>query len=255
MKGMQNISVMILAGGMGTRLREETDTKPKPMIEIGGQPILFHLIDQYVLHGATEFIILGGYKFEFILNYMKNQPLIQRDIQSDNLKFKMKRVGVDISVTVVDTLLESNTCERINMARNLISGQTFAVSYGDSIANVNFTKEVNFHLNHKKLVTVTAVRPRSRFGRLEIDGNGNVIKFDEKPIMNEWVNGGFFLFELQAFELLRDFESLEVEALPFLSSIGQLVAFMHNDFWQPMDTFREYKILSNMWEKNEGRFW
>jgi glucose-1-phosphate cytidylyltransferase len=255
MKGMQNISVMILAGGMGTRLREETDTKPKPMIEIGGQPILFHLIDQYVLHGATEFIILGGYKFEFILNYMKNQPFIHRDIQSENLKFKLKRVGVDISVTVVDTLLESNTCERINMARNLINGQTFAVSYGDSIANVNFTKEVNFHLNHKKLVTVAAVRPRSRFGRLEIDGNGNVIKFDEKPIMNEWVNGGFFLFELQAFELLRDFESLEVEALPFLSSIGQLVAFMHNDFWQPMDTFREYKMLSDMWEKNEGRFW
>lgn len=255
MNSMRDITVMILAGGMGTRLREETDTKPKPMIEIGGEPILFHLIDQYSLHGACNFIILGGYKFEYILNYMRNQPWISEDSTSELPRFSAIRCGRTLSISVIDTLLESNTCERINMARNQIQGETFAVSYGDSIANVNFTDEINFHVNEEKLATVTAVRPRSRFGRLDIDEKSRVINFDEKPIMNEWVNGGFLLFDVKAFEILSKFKSLEVEALPFLSSIGELVAFKHFEFWQPMDTFREYKILSDLWEENKGKFW
>ena len=257
MDSFRNIDVLILAGGLGTRIREETETKPKPMIQIGDKPILMHLINLYVNHGARRFIILGGYKIEVIYNYLKNNCISFNSIHISDYpsQFVLKIAENEITIELYDTGLNSQTADRINQVSESIRSENFAVTYGDSIANIDLEKELLFHIKHGNKATVTAVRPRSRFGRLEFDDNSSVYNFDEKPIMNEWINGGYFIFKKVLLEKIANYQILEKGFLQELAKNQELHAFKHEDFWQPMDTYREYELLNQIWNKNGGKFW
>lgn len=255
MSSFKEIDVLVLAGGLGTRIREETETKPKPMIQIGDQPILMHLINLYTKFGARRFIVLGGYKINVIFDYLKNNCKYHETLENSYLKFYFEIADAEISIQLIDTGLDSQTAQRITQASSFINSEIFAVTYGDSIANIDLEKELNFHLNHGKQATVAAVRPRSRFGRLQLDLESKVYNFDEKPIMNEWINGGYFLFQKNALEIIKTYEILEKGPLQEFAKADELYAFKHEDFWQPMDTYREFELLNQIWNENGGKFW
>lgn len=220
---------MILAGGAGTRLAEETDLRPKPMVEIGGRPILWHVMSVYARAGFEEFVVATGYKGE----------RIERWVASLDETWK---------VEVVDTGPETMTGGRIRRLRLRLGPGTFLATYGDGLADLDVRELVRFHRAHGKLATVTAVRPPSRFGALALDGDA-VREFSEKPQTGEgWINGGFFAFEPGVFDYLAgDATILEREPLERLARDGQLMAFRHPGFWQPMDTLREKRILEDLW--------
>ena len=255
MSSFSEIDVLVLAGGLGTRIREETETKPKPMIQIGDKPILMHLINLYAKFGAKRFIILGGYKIDVIFGYLKNNCEYCETIENSHLKFYFTIGEAKISIELLDTGSDSQTAQRIARASNFVKSDIFAVTYGDSIANIDLEKELNFHLTHGKKATVAAVRPRSRFGRLQLDSESKVYNFDEKPIMNEWINGGYFLFQKNALEIIQSYETLEKGPLQEFAKVNELYAFKHEEFWQPMDTYREFELLNQIWSENGGKFW
>jgi glucose-1-phosphate cytidylyltransferase len=245
------MQVVILAGGLGTRLAEETIVRPKPMVEIGGKPMLWHIMKTYACYGYKDFLIACGYKGEMIKEYFHNYFINSSDYFLD-LKNGSHQVvnknGIDWKVGVVDTGLNTMTGGRLLRLRKWVGEDTFMVTYGDGLSDVDIQSLVAFHKSHGKLATVTAVRPPSRFGALSLEGD-IVCEFSEKSQAGEgWINGGFFVLEPEVFEYLSGDQSiLERQALERLATDKQLMAFRHTGFWQPMDTLREKQLLEDLW--------
>lgn len=248
--------VVILAGGFGTRLQEETTIKPKPMIEIGGQPILWHIMKIYASHGYKEFIIALGYKGEVIKSYFLNYYYLRNSfsIHLGNGQLNVHDVGrEDWVVHLIDTGLHTETGGRIKRLAPCIGNETFMMTYGDGVANINIRELVAFHRKHGKLVTVTAVRPPSRFGGLSFNGD-LVARFEEKPQIGEgWINGGFFVLEPGVLNYIEGGETIfEREPMERLAKDGQLVAYRHDNFWQCMDALRDVRLLESLWERGDA---
>ena len=250
------MKTVILAGGQGTRLSEETIIKPKPMIEIGGQPILMHIMNIYAFYGLKEFIIALGYKGEIVKEYFLNHYYKVRDI-TINLKTGKVEIkndkGIDWIVHLIDTGKATLTGGRVARLKNILDKETFMLTYGDGVANVDIKNLLKFHKSHGKIATVTAVRPVARFGGISLKG-GKVEDFKEKPqIIEGWINGGFFIFEPEIFDYLKGDETiLEGEPMENLVKDGQLMAFKHERFWQCMDTMRDKQLLENLWESKKA---
>lgn len=250
MSDASGMTAVILAGGLGTRISEETDVIPKPMITIGGMPILWHIMKLYHAHGVDDFIICLGYKGYRIKEYFVNYPLHRADLTVDlsngDISFHQRRAE-PWRVTMVDTGELSMTGGRLRRIKHLIDS-TFLVTYGDGLSNVDIGESVRFHRRHGRLATMTAVTPPGRYGALELSGD-EVLAFREKPRGDGGViNGGFFVFEPEVLELAEDDETnLEEQMLPRLADDGQLMAYTHTGFWQPMDTLRDRRQLEARW--------
>ena len=255
------MKTIILAGGLGTRLSEETELRPKPLVEIGGRPILWHIMKLYACHGYNEFSIALGYKGEMIKRFFMDYRLITSSLR---VTLGAERIdwhtGPDEqwSVDLIDTGIDTQTGGRLKRLATMIKGETFMMTYGDGVADVNIRELVDFHKAHGKLATVTAVRPPARFGSLTLDGS-NVRGFAEKPQLGEgWINGGYFVFEPEVADYIDGDETyLEREPLENLALDGQLMAFKHSSFWQPMDTLRDLQTLRKRWDANDApwRVW
>lgn len=248
--------VVILAGGRGTRLAEETGMRPKPMVEIGGRPILWHLMHFYASHGHRDFLVACGYKGEQIKAYFNDYALHDSDFFV-NLKGGTVDIvqgsRLDWSVGLVDTGLDTMTGGRVARLKPFLNNGTFMLTYGDGLSDVNVDELVRFHRAHGKLATVTAVRPPARFGALTLDGD-RVAEFIEKKQADAgWINGGFFVFEPGIFDYLGGDETiLENEPLERLASDSQLMAYRHTGFFQPMDTLRERDVLETLWAQKRA---
>jgi glucose-1-phosphate cytidylyltransferase len=246
---------IILAGGLGTRLAEETESRPKPMIEIGNRPILWHIMQHYAKYWFTEFVVALGYKSEIVKRYFLEYSRLSGSMSVNLARGEVARhdmPGEDWTVHLLDTGLNTNTGGRLKRATDWLRGETFMLTYGDGVSDIDLQALLRFHRSHGKLATVTAVRPPARFGGLEFDGD-LVSEFTEKPQAGEgWINGGFFVFEPAVLDLIQgDSDSLELDMLSQLVSRGQLAAYRHNKFWQCMDTLRDKRYLESLWQ--EGR--
>ena len=247
------MKVVILAGGYGTRISEESYLKPKPMVEIGDKPILWHIMKIYSHYGFNDFIICLGYKGYMIKEYFANYFLHQSDITIDLKENKIEAHNSKAEswkITLVDTGLNTATGGRIKRIKNYIENDTFMFTYGDGVGNVNIRDLLQFHKSHGKYATITAVQPPGRFGKIQLARNDAVRSFDEKPAGDgAWINGGFFVLEPQVFDYIESEDwSWESHPLKRLSNEGQLVAFKHQDFWKPMDTIRDKNELEQMWQ-------
>ncbi len=251
------MKAVLLAGGLGTRISEETHLKPKPMIEIGGKPILWHIMKLYSAHGINEFIICCGYKGYVIKEYFANYFLHMSDVTFDMQQNEMQvhqRKAEPWRVTLVDTGEETLTGGRLKrVADYLKDEQAFCFTYGDGVANVNITELIDFHYQHGKQATVTAVQPPGRYGALEIH-DGQVKGFAEKPKGDGgWINGGFFVLSPQVLQTIHgDQTSWEGEPLAKLANEGELMSYQHAGFWQPMDTLREKNYLEDLWQRGKA---
>ena len=250
------MKAVILAGGLGTRISEETHLRPKPMIEIGGRPLLWHIMKIYSAHGINDFIICCGYKGYFIKEYFMNYTMHMSDMTVDftaNTITVHKRETEPWRVALVDTGENTQTGGRLLRLRDYLENEeTFCFTYGDGLCNVNITRLLEFHAQHKKLATVTAVLPPGRFGALKIE-DAKVSKFIEKPEGDGgFINGGFFALSPKVLDYISgDQTAWELEPLGTIARIGELMAFNHSGFWQPMDTLRDKTTLEDMW--NSGR--
>jgi glucose-1-phosphate cytidylyltransferase len=247
----------ILAGGLGTRLAEETVVKPKPMVEIGDRPILWHIMKHYSHFGVSEFCVALGYKGEFIkrffLDYFTLNGSMTLNLGSGELE-QHEAACEDWRVHLVDTGLETNTGGRLRRLKSKLGNETFMLTYGDGVCSVPIDELVRFHKSHGRIATVTAVRPASRFGGLEIQGD-QVVKFSEKPQIGEgWINGGFMVLEPEVFDYLDggDAMSLEADAMERIAADGQLAAYQHEGFWQCMDTLRDKRLLESLWDRGSA---
>jgi glucose-1-phosphate cytidylyltransferase len=250
------MKAVILAGGLGTRLSEETVVRPKPMVEIGEKPILWHIMHVYAAHGITEFVLALGYKGELIKDYFLNFFALNNSLSVDLRSGKTTihdGESLNWRVHLVDTGVDTQTGGRIKRLASWIGNETFLVTYGDGLADVNVRDLIRFHKAHGRLATVTAVRPPSRFGGLHFEGE-QVISFLEKPQTGEgWINGGFFVLEPEVFDYIEGDETLwERDPLERLSADGQLRAFRHDGFFQPMDTLREKQLLEELWQTKKA---
>lgn len=253
------MKVVILAGGLGTRISEESHLKPKPMIEVGGRPILWHIMKIYSHFGFNDFVICCGYKSYVIKEYFNNYYLHSSDITFDfrheNSIVVHNNIAEPWKVTLVDTGLETMTGGRIKRVRDYLKNdESFLLTYGDGVSNVNITELVKFHKNHGKIATLTSIQPSGRFGVLDIDENQTVLRFDEKPDSDgTWINGGFFVFNKEIFDYIDgDMTYLEREPLNRLANERQLAAFEHTGFWRPMDTLRDNQYLDQLWNENRA---
>jgi len=250
------MKVVILAGGLGTRLSEETQIKPKPMVEIGGMPILWHIMKIYSHYGFNEFVICCGYKGyvikEYFANYFIHNSDVTIDLGDNSIEFHKKR-SEPWKVTLVDTGLETMTGGRLKRVGKYLTDDNFCLTYGDGIANINIKKLVDFHYAHGKMATVTAVQPPGRFGALKIN-NETVTSFEEKPSGDGMlINGGFFVFSTGVLDFIDSDDCiLEQSPLINLAKNNDLKAFKHNDFWHPMDTLRDRNYLDALWEKSSA---
>lgn len=255
------MKVVILAGGLGTRLMEETEARPKPMVEIGGKPILWHIMKYYQGFGYNEFVICLGYKAQSIKEYFLNYYLYNSDVTID---LKKNQVDVhfsnseDIKVTLVDTGLTTNTAGRIKKIQSHVANSTFMLTYGDGLADVDLKALLEFHKSHGKLATLTSIQTPGRFGKLDINESGNVGKFIEKPDGDGmWINGGFFVLNPEIFKYLDyDVENIQWEKGPLakIAQDEQLMAYKHIGFWKCMDALRDRIELEELW-KNENAKW
>jgi glucose-1-phosphate cytidylyltransferase len=251
-----SLPAVILAGGLGTRIREETEFKPKPMVEIGGRPVLWHIMKHLSAHGIDRFIICVGYKGDIIRDYFLNYRARNNDFtvqlgSQNDLTFHSDHQESDWTVTIAETGALTNTGGRVLEIQRYVKGEKFLCTYGDGLSDIDINNLKAFQENTGKIATVTAVRPLSRFGVMDLDTNDNVIRFREKPQAEGWINGGFFIFKPQIFDYLSPDIVLENEPLQKLASANQLAAFKHEGFWQPMDTFRESKMLNDLWDSGK----
>jgi glucose-1-phosphate cytidylyltransferase len=247
------MKAIILAGGLGTRLSEETDLRPKPLIEIGGRPILWHILKMYSVAGIREFIICAGYKASMIKRYFANYRLEENDIEvetlSGNIRYLSETAREDWKVTVIDTGLDTMTGGRLKKVRHLVADQPFCVTYGDGVSDIDIAALIAAHKRSGKLATITAVPSPGRFGILEINEAGGVDEFHEKPYAEMgWINGGFFVLEPGALDYVEDDSTIwERAPLENLAKDGQLAAYRHAGFWKPMDTLRDKRELEELW--------
>jgi len=254
---MQDMDVIILCGGKGTRLSEETSLRPKPMVEIGGKPILWHIMKYYSSYGFKRFILALGYKGNYIKEYFYNLRISNHDFtlrldSHSTPQYHDKIANDDFEITFVDTGLNTLKGGRIKRVAKYVNSNQFHLTYGDGLSNVNLTKLVEFHESHNKIGTVTAVRPPSRFGNIKIE-NDKVIDFEEKSQMNSgYINGGFFIFNRKVLDYLDIGEDCDFEFGPLekIAKEKQLMAYKHNDFWQCMDNIRERDYLRKLEETN-----
>jgi glucose-1-phosphate cytidylyltransferase len=249
--------VVLLAGGFGTRISEETDLKPKPMIEVGNMPILMHIMHIYAAYGLKDFIVACGYRAEYIKRYFTDLSVVANDVTIDFATGKVETISkdyIDWRVSAIDTGLHTMTGGRIARLRPYLSDGTFLVTYGDGVANVNIAELLAFHRSHGRLATVTAVRPPARFGSLVISDAHQVTSFEEKASASEPViNGGYFVFEPKVLDYISgDDMPLEHDPLRRLAADGELFAFEHRGFWKPMDTLRDKRELERLWEEGKA---
>lgn len=253
------MKVIILCGGIGTRLKEETEFRPKPMVYIGNKPIIWHIMKIYAHFGFNEFILALGYKADFIKEFFLNQKAFTNDFTLETANFEttfyltkaQDEKKDDFKITFVDTGLETKVGERILLCKKYIPDQdeVFSVTYGDGVADINITNLVEFHKKRGKIGTITGIHPRTKYGLLETDRKGTVKKFIEKPVLNNWSNGGFMVFDKRIFDLLKPGE-MEHPALKRLVKKQQLALYKHHGFWFAIDTYKELEDLNKIW--NEG---
>src|SRR3990170_2521929 len=257
------MKVVILAGGRGTRLAEETEIRPKPMIEIGGRPILWHIMKHFSFYGHGEFVIALGYRGEMIKRYMVDYCNLQSDltvsVASGTVRYHQNGDGQDDwEVSLIETGLQTQTGGRVKRLQQYLGEGTFMLTWGDGVSTVDLDALLAFHRSHGKLATVTAVRPPARFGHLKFEGD-RVSEFTEKPQIGEgWINGAYFVLEPPVFGYIDDdMTHWEREPLERLAADGQLMAYKHEGFWQCMDTIREKKLLDEMWDSGHApwRIW
>lgn len=250
------MKVVLLAGGLGTRIREETEFRPKPMVQVGEFPLIWHIMKYFSTYSYSDFVICTGYKGEIMRNFFRDYKTERSDFTislqpNSNIQLHDDYDESHWNVTLANTGALTPTGGRIHKVRKYLQEEHFICTYGDGLANVNIKELLKFHFSHGRIATVTAVQPVSRFGVLDVDSTGSVLSFREKPQSNVWVNAGFFVFSPKVFSYLDENSVLENEPLANLAQEGQLMAFNHSGFWQPMDTFRELTILNELW--NTGK--
>lgn len=254
------MKVLILAGGFGTRLSEDTVNKPKPMVEIGGKPILWHIMKSYSQHGFNDFVILLGYKGYIIKEYFANYFLHQSDVTFDLKNNKMEihnNSSEPWKVTLLDTGDNSMTGGRVKRAEDFIGKEPFMLTYGDGVSNIDIKALIKFHKSHNGKITMTSAQPDGRFGALDIDDNNKILEFREKPKGDgSWINAGFFVCEPEVFDYITDGDQTVFEQTPLktLATNNELYTYKHKDFWMPMDTLRDKKILNSMWLENKAEW-
>ena len=255
------MKVVILCGGRGTRLQEETESRPKPMVEIGGKPILWHIMKLYAAYGLRDFILCLGFKGHLIKEYFLNYRAYQSDFtialgDSQTIEYHTDAPEDTWRVTLVDTGETAQTGARVARAARYLRGDMFCLTYGDGLSNLDIAALLAFHRSHGKVGTVTGVRPAGRFGELDVDESGRATQFNEKPqIEKGFINGGFFVFQrafVERFLEDRDDLILEQEPLQRLARDGELMVYPHEGFWQPMDTYREFRLLNEAWASGKA---
>jgi glucose-1-phosphate cytidylyltransferase len=250
--------VVLLCGGLGTRLREETEFRPKPMVEVGGRPILWHIMKVYSHYGFHEFVLCLGYRGNVIREYFLNYEGMNNDFtislgacgrKPGTIEYHGAHDEQGFQVTLVNTGVDTMTGGRVKRIQPYIDGDLFMLSYGDGLSDIDISKLLDFHRSHGRIGTLSAVRPLSRFGILDLDDSGMVQAFAEKPQVEGWINAGFFVFDRRFFEYLDGGDSLVMEQEPLsrLAADGQLAAYRHDGFFFAMDTYREYETLNRMW--------
>ncbi len=254
------MKAVILAGGLGTRISEETQSKPKPMVEIGGRPILWHIMKIYSQHGINDFVICLGYKGyvikEYFANYYRHMSDIVYDLKNNEVKI-LNSSSEPWKVSLIDTGEETMTGGRVKFIKNYLDyDNDFCLTYGDGLSDVNITELIKFHKSHKKYATLTAAKPPGRFGAVKMDDKGNVLDFLEKPAGDGgYINGGFFVLNKKVFDYIDGPQTVwEKEPLEKLVDDNQLVSFKHDGFWQPMDTLRDKNYLEDLWDSNKA-YW
>ncbi|MDQ7062037.1 MAG: glucose-1-phosphate cytidylyltransferase [Sulfurimonas sp.] len=252
------MKVLLLAGGFGTRLSEETDVRPKPMVEVGGKPILWHIMKTYSQYGFNDFILLLGYKSYYIKEYFANYFLHQSDVTIDISNGKMEihnNSSEPWKVTLLDTGLNTMTGGRVKRASVHIGDEPFMLTYGDGVADINIEELVNFHKSHGKAMTMTSSQPAGRFGALSIEENGQVSKFLEKPKGDgNWINAGYFVCEARVLDYITEGDSTVFEQSPLqkLAEDGEIFTYKHEGFWKPMDSLKDKHDLNDIWDKGNA---
>ncbi|MDA9552337.1 glucose-1-phosphate cytidylyltransferase [Flavobacteriaceae bacterium] len=254
------MKVLILAGGFGTRLSEETQNIPKPMVSIGNKPILWHIMKTYSSYGHNEFVILLGYKGyvikEYFANYFLHQSDVTINIKENNIEV-LNNSAEPWKVTLIDTGLHTMTGGRIKRVQQLINNQRFMLTYGDGVSDVNIAELLKTHEKHGKSVTMTAVQPEGRFGSIKFIGDQQISSFEEKPEGDgTWINGGFFVCEPKVLDYITEGDQTIFERSPLenLAKDGELYSYKHFGFWKPMDTLRDNKVLNNLWDNNDAKW-
>ncbi len=252
------MQTVILAGGLGTRLREETEFRPKPMVEIGGRPILWHIMKMYAHYGFTDFVACLGYRGDLIKEYFLNYEAMNNDFtatlgRESSIEVHGAHNEQEFRVTLADTGMDTMTGGRVRRIKKYIEGDTFLLTYGDGVSDVDLGALVEFHKSHGRLATVTAVRPSSRYGILDLEPSGNVARFEEKPEINAWANAGYFVLNRRVFDYLDGDDCIfEREPLQRLAKEGQLAAFRHSGSFYTMDTYREFQALNQLWDSGQA---
>lgn len=256
-----SIPVMILCGGIGSRLHEESEFRPKPMLEIGGRPILWHIMKLYSFYGLKDFILCLGYKGFMIKSYFLNYHANIADVtvqlgRPESVYYHNSHGEENWRVTLVETGESAQTGARVARAGKYVETETFCLTYGDGLGQIDIPRLLQFHKSHGKIGTITGVRPPGRFGELQVDGKGCAVRFNEKPqVTDGLINGGFFVFNREFLtRYLKDEDSLILERDPLvtLAQDGELMVYVHDGFWQPMDTYREWRLLNQLWASGEA---